>query len=119
MTIQECYAKLNADYEGTLGRMCMEKLVKRFALAFLSDGTYASLEKALEEENYEVAFREAHTLKGVCLNLGFTKLHDVSDELTEALRGGKKPEDNTLFQKVQEEYCRTITLLKEYKENGV
>jgi len=118
MSIQECYAKLGADYEGTLGRMCLEKLVKRFALAFLADESFSKLKKALEEENYGDAFREAHTLKGVCLNLGFTRLHDSSDKLTEALRGGVKCTDDTLYEEVEAEYNRTITILKEYKEDA-
>lgn len=115
MTLQECYAQLGADFEGTLGRLCSERLVGRFALAFLTDDSFSLLKKALEEENYEEAFRGAHTLKGVCLNLGFTGLLEVSGQLTEALRNGKKPEDDTLYERVEAEYNRTITLLKELR----
>lgn len=115
MTLQECYAKLNADYEGTIGRLCNEKLVEKFAVAFLEDGSFASLRKAMEEEDYKEAFRCAHTLKGVCLNLGFTGLYGVSEEITEALRGEGKPADDTLFEKVQTEYDRTVALLKELR----
>lgn len=115
MTLQECYAQLGADFEGTLGRLCNERLVGRFALAFLEDNSFSSLKKALEEENYEEAFRSAHTLKGICLNLGFTRLREVSEQLTEALRNGKKPEDNTLYEKAEAEYSRTVSLLKELR----
>ena len=117
MTLRECYAQLNGDFEGTLGRLGSEKLVERFALKFLADDSYAMLEGAIAAGNYNDAFRAAHTLKGVCINLGFTQLHDMSDELTEALRDGAKLEDETLFEKVKNEYHRTAGLLQEL-QNG-
>ena len=115
MSIQECYAAIEGDFEGTLGRLGSEKLVERFALKFLADESYPNLIKAMGEENYENAFRAAHTLKGVGLNLGFTRLHEASDLLTEALRGGSKPEDNTLLENVKAAYERTVTVLREYQ----
>ena len=36
----------------------------------------------------ELAFRAAHTLKGVCMNLGFDHLYKLSFEITESLRTG-------------------------------
>lgn len=116
MTLRECYAELGADFEGTLGRLCKESLVKRFALAFLSDESFSILKRGMEEENYEVAFRGAHTLKGVCLNLGFTRLYEISNELADSLRYGKRPTDETIYEKIQIEYNRTIALLREFKE---
>ncbi|MCM1190733.1 MAG: Hpt domain-containing protein [bacterium] len=113
MTLKECYEALGADYEGTLGRLCSEKLVQRFALKFLTDESFSNLQKAMADENYEEAFRAAHTLKGVGMNLGFKKLYTISDVLTEELRGGKKPSDSTLVDQVGEEYERTVALLKE------
>ena len=117
MTLRECYARLNGDFDGTLGRLCSEKLVERFALKFLADGSFSLLEEAIAAGNYNDAFRAAHTLKGVSLNLGFTELYKVSDEMTEALRDGAEPENDTLFQKVKDEYQRTIDLLQEL-QNG-
>lgn len=113
MTLRECYTALEGDFEGTVDRLCSEKLVEKFALKFLEDGSYSLLTKAMEEKDYLTAFRASHTLKGVALNLGFTKLFQVSDALTEALRGEKAPEDDTLMEKVVAEYERTVSLLKE------
>ena len=112
MTIQECYAALGADYEGTLHRLSMDALVHKFALYFLEDDSFATLSAAMEAQDYEVAFRASHTLKGVCLNLGFTKLHEASSDLTEAMRDGKKLEDMSLYEKVREEYNRTVEMIK-------
>ena len=52
----------------------------RFALKFLEDQSYIQLKQALENKNYEDAFRSAHTLKGVCQNLSFDRLYEVSDK---------------------------------------
>lgn len=117
MTLRECYEKLNGDYEGTLGRLSSEKLVEKFVLKFLADDSFALLEESMRAGNYSEAFRASHTLKGVGLNLGFTKLYEVSDELTEALRNGEKPENEALLERVKEEYQRTINVIQEL-QNG-
>lgn len=117
MTLKECYEKLQGDYEGTLARLCSEKLVEKFALKFLTDDSYANLEEFMAQENYNEAFRASHTLKGVSLNLGFTKLYEASNDLTEALRGGQAPQNQELLKKVGEEYRRTVSVLQEL-QNG-
>ena len=117
MTLRECYTELNGDFEGTLGRLCSEKLVEKFALKFLADDSFTLLEEAIAVGNYNDAFRAAHTLKGVCINLGFTQLYNMSDELTEALRDGAQPENDTLLERVKDEYQRTVDLLQEL-QNG-
>ena len=117
MTLQECYAKLGGDYEGTLGRLCSEKLVEKFALKFLADDSYSLLKESIQVGNYSDAFRAAHTLKGVSLNLGFTKLYQVSDVLTEALRDSNYLEDEKLLENVKDEYQRTVDLLQELQNS--
>lgn len=34
MTVKECYEQMGSDYEGVLGRMGSEAMIKRFALKF-------------------------------------------------------------------------------------
>ena len=51
-----------------------ERLVQKFVLKFLDDGGYALLRSSLEAGDREVAFRVAHTIKGVCTNLVFNDL---------------------------------------------
>ena len=64
--------------------------------------------------NYEDAFRSAHTLKGVCQNLFFDCLYEVSNELTELLRDrtGEKPGIPEAMGKVTEVYEMTIEEIK-------
>ena len=119
MTVKECYESMESDYEGVLGRMGSEGLVKRFALKFPDDPSYLNLEKAIQEQNVEEAFRAAHTLKGVCLNLGFDRLYKVSAELTENLRGRELNGYEALYGKVQDEYKNTIAAIRKLEEQHV
>lgn len=114
MTMQECYKAIGGNYEAVLGRLHGEALIQRFTLKFLEDQSYLQLKQALENKNYEDAFRSAHTLKGVCQNLSFDRLYEVSNELTELLRDrtGEKPGIPEAMEKVTEVYEMTIEEIK-------
>ncbi len=116
MTVQECYESMGSDFEGVLGRMGSEAMVKRFALKFLDDPSYSNLVKAVEEQNAEEAFRAAHTLKGICLNLGLDRLYKVSAELTEKLRGKELVDYEESYREVQKEYENTINAIRTMAE---
>ena len=114
MTMQECYKAIGGNYEAVLGRLHSEALIWRFTLKFLEYQSYIQLKQALENKNYEDAFRSAHTLKGVCQNLSFDRLYEVSNELTELLRDrtGEKPGIPEAMEKVTEVYEMTIEEIK-------
>ena len=116
MTLRECYAALGGDYDDAMGRLRSEKLVNKFVLRFLDDKSYDLLCDAMEAENYEEAFRAAHTIKGVCANLAFTGLGRSSGELTEALRHGRAPGAEGLAEQVKEDYRRTVEAIRAYRE---
>ena len=116
MNLQECYAAIEGDYEDVINRLRSERLVQKFILKFLDDGSYDLLLKSLEEENYEEAFRASHTIKGVCQNLSLPKLMDSSAKLTEVLRSGWKPEAAELVEQVKRDYEQTISAIREFQE---
>ena len=68
----------------------------------------------MENKNFEGAFRGAHTLKGVCQNLSFDRLYEVSHELTELLRDrtGEQPGIPEAMEKGAEVYEMTIGEIK-------
>lgn len=87
MTVKECYEKVGSDYEAVLKRLGSEDMLKRFSIKFLDDPSFQSLQENLKAGNTREAFRAAHTLKGICANLGFDRLFETDRELTELLRG--------------------------------
>ena len=109
MTLQECYAAMGGDYEGVMGRLRSERMVQKFVLKFLADSSYELL---LSE-----AFRAAHTIKGVCQNLGFDRLYKSSSELSEALRDGKALENTGLLEQVKEDYQATTGAIRALQES--
>ena len=120
MTLKECYAALGGDYDEVIGRLRSEKLVQKFVLKFLNDGSYQLLLDSLAAGDREEAFRAAHTIKGVCANLGFNALLGSSEALTEALRDGKPPQpgEEALVARVREDYERTAQAIQAYQEGG-
>ena len=114
MTIQECYKAIGGNYEDILGRLNNEALIRKFVLMFLEDSSYMQLKQAMADKNYEEAFRSAHTLKGVCQNLSFDRLYEVSHNLTELLRDrtGEQPGIPEAMEKVTEIYEITIDEIK-------
>mgnify|MGYP005933761227 CR=1 FL=1 len=113
MTVKECYEKMGANYENVLSRLGgSEALVKRLVLKFLDDASYQKLEEQLLNKNVEEAFRAAHTLKGVCQNLGFSNLYVPAYTLTETLRAGQLEGTQEQFAKVEEQYQCTMDAIR-------
>lgn len=113
MTVRECYVQMGADYENVLGRLGSEQIVQHFLLKFLNDTSFRNLEEKLKTKDVEQAFCAAHSLKGVCLNLGFDNLFAVSSELTEKLRAGELDGTEALFEKVEEQYDITVSAIRQ------
>ena len=82
MRIEECYQEMGGDYADVSTRLPSPTLIHRFVLKFLEDKSYAALCDAMESGSREASFRAAHTLKGVCANLGFTRLLESASALT-------------------------------------
>ncbi len=118
MTIQECYEAIGGNYDDVLKRVRSEALIHKFTLKFLADKSYTQLKEALEAKNYEDAFRGAHTLKGVCQNLSFDRLYEVSRDLTELLRDrtGTQPGIPEAMEKVTEVYEATIKEIQKLEQ---
>ncbi len=118
MTLQECYAALGGDYAGVSSRLPTERMIQKFVLKFLNDGSYDLLLRSMEAENYAEAFRAAHTIKGVCQNLDFTRLYQSSSQLREALRNGFTPEAPALVERVKADYRQTVEAIRTYQTSA-
>ena len=115
MDLETLYERAGGALSETLRRIPSEAMLRRFILKYREDTTCVQLRAAVEERDWETAFRAAHTLKGVAQNLGFESLYRVSAELTEALRGGKpltRPELLTAVEAQQQTLLRAIEALE-------
>ena len=70
MNLEECYEVMDSNYDDVMRRLGSETLVRKFVLKFLDDTSFQGLKEGLENQDAELAFRSAHTLKGVCMNRG-------------------------------------------------
>ncbi len=117
MTLRECYEKMGGNYEDVISRLTKEERIAKYTVKFLEDTTFQSLCEAREIKDHEAVFREIHTLKGVSQNLGFTRLYEVSHEMTEAVRGGVELQDESLYEAVRTVYFETIDVIRQYADS--
>lgn len=102
---RDIYAVAGGDPEKALARLGgNEEMLKRFLRLFAGDGSFADLRAALAADKTEDAFRAAHTLKGICANLGLDGLYARASEITELLRRGELDGARTLFPGLAEMY---------------
>ena len=112
-------AVLNAygmDVDATVARFGgNESLMMRFLTGFPNDKNMQTLRVAMELGDREALKTAAHTLKGLTGNLGLTPLFEASTELMNTLR---QTEDDIseLYNKVNAEYERTLTMLSTLAE---
>ena len=115
MTIEQCYQEMGGNYTEVCGRLPSQRLVEKFVRKFLDDQSYAEPTAAMAAGDHDVAFRAAHTLKGVAANLSFTKLRASASELTELLRAPADtipPEAGPMLEAVTQDYEATIAAIR-------
>ena len=92
-TIKKQLTEAGVDLDKTMERfMNNEALYLKF------------LKRFPEDPNYEEAFRDAHTLKGVAGNLGLDPFYTVVSALTEELRSRKYDRLDEFVQDAEENY---------------
>lgn len=120
MNLRECYEKMEADYESTLGRLIKEDRIRKYVLCFIDTDECKDIKQYAEAKDWEAVFRVAHTIKGVSMNLGFTKLEKSSSILCDELRGIKSGSEKTgtedLIEKLKSDYYETTDLIKQYEQ---
>lgn len=90
------------DYTDAIERFCgNEALYERLACKYLDDTHFDALAHALDEEDVERAYQEAHGLKGVAGNLSFSALYQAVSEISETLREGDVAHARMLFPAVR------------------
>lgn len=115
MTVKECYEKIGGDYSEVVNRLMTDERITRFAGMFLDDDSYRKLVDAMGEGDYDLAFRMAHTMKGVTQNLSFEALYQPVNEITEALRDTHRDVElaESLLPTVTKQYEITVAGIRE------
>lgn len=118
MQLKECYELFGGNYEDVKCRLMKDDMIKRFVIKFLSDQSYAQLDKAMEQKNYQDAFHASHTLKGLSKNFSFDRLSASTEVLTETLRKWESiPVDEELcdaqWKQVASDYKEVIDAIKQ------
>ena len=117
MTIEQCYEAMGGSYEEVSARLPNARLVEKFIRKFLVDDSYDVLCREMAAGNCQDAFRAAHTLKGVCANLGLEQLRASAGTLTETLRpqaDAIPSEAAAQLEQVRADYRLTVDTIGEF-----
>lgn len=114
MTIIEFYEKVGGDYNEVIGRLLKDERIYKYLNKFVGGDDYNALKKLCDDQNWEEAFRCVHSLKGMCLNLGISKLAASSSALCEELRHGAPNCDiSGMLEEVKNDYEVAVSSIKE------
>lgn len=89
MTLKQYYEAVNGDlfgYNAVMQRLGKEERIIRLLNILKNDTNADELTAAIAQEDAVTAYRAIHSLKGVGLNLGLTRLCNASVALLEAFR---------------------------------
>ncbi len=116
MTVQEIYSSIGADYSDVLKRLPSENLIARLVVKYLDDPTYQELMEAVQNQDVDAAFRAAHTLKGVCQNLGFSNMFQPVFDVTEIFRSGTMDGSAPLLEEITREYDKVTEAIRAFAQ---
>ena len=103
-------ASMIFDGEGFLGRVMQDTGIARKVLThFIEDkeNSLGQIKTALAQENYALATRYAHSLKGAASNLGAESLQNSALKLEVALKEGVLESIDVLLSQIQKDYEST------------
>ncbi|KKB60644.1 Hpt domain-containing protein [Parabacteroides gordonii] len=89
-----------------------EQFYERILSKFPKDENFTLMEKSINENNIPLAFRYAHTLKGLVATLDLTNLLTILTPMTEKLRAGETDGIQEMLDQLKIEYkqiCELIT----------
>lgn len=87
MTVREFY-EIAGSYETARANGQSDEELVRYLKLFPGDHNFSKLEFALAQGNDTEAYRAAHSLMGVSLNVGLTNLAEADKKVTEDLKNG-------------------------------
>ena len=116
MTLQELYESIGGDYEQALRVLRVEKLVDKHIRKLAGNGVVDNLLAAGETMDPAQLFETAHAAKGVCANLGLTRIAELASEVAEEFRPGTP---RTMGDDEVKDRLQTISSLYETTKEGI
>lgn len=117
MNLQEFYNSIHVDPTEVMHRFGNnEAMLAKFLRKFLDDKTFLELTQAVENKDWEITFRTAHTLKGLSGNFDFKELFELSSKIVERYRAQDYEVIPEWFEKLKICYQSTIDNLRMYLE---
>lgn len=94
------------DYESGVKRLTGNtEMYERFLQMFVEDDSFKNLDDAMHSHNYQEAFLQAHTLKGVAGNLSMEKFYQNIILFVEMLRNSADiPGAVKIYPEIKKEY---------------
>lgn len=93
MDVRALYQSIGVDFDDVLALLRKEERIKAYLVQTMEDPAFVALDDAMAQRDYEAAFRAAHTIKGMGMNLMLKPMTEAAIELVECLRGGLDPGD--------------------------
>lgn len=112
MTLQEFYLAVGGSYNEVLERLMDEQRVLKYLRRFTTTTEYDEMQQAIASEDWETAFRNSHSIKGMALNLCLGNLATTSSALCETMRHGEPTVDIApLLAETEEKYKEVLDLI--------
>ncbi|MBR4474419.1 MAG: Hpt domain-containing protein [Oscillospiraceae bacterium] len=122
MTLQELYRNIDGDYDQALKVLRMDKLLDKHIRKLTQNGVVDRLVEAGQSMDPTQLFEAAHAAKGVCANLGLTRLAEAASEIAEEFRPGnpRLMSDAEVAEKLLQiaaQYEKTADGIRKYEES--
>lgn len=117
MDIKSFYETIGGNYNEAISRLMNDSLIEKFLIKFSQSNYIEGVKKAIQNNDLDDLFFQAHTLKGVALNLSLARLGSSASALTDYVRGDNKQTANMdvinkLYCDVETEYKNVIDRIK-------
>ena len=121
MTLKELYEKIDGNYEQAVNVLRVDKLIDKHIRKICESDVVNRLIDTEKELDPTALFEAAHAMKGVCGNLGLTRLADMASQIAEEFRPGNErkmsdDEVRDVIEQIKELYGKTCETIKEYQE---
>ncbi len=117
MDVRDLYTTIGVDFDDVLALLRKEDRVKTYLVQTMEEPAFAELDRAMASREYDSAFRAAHTIKGMGMNLMLEPMTAAAVDLVECLRNGVAPEDEDtaamLYTRLKEQCDLLASLVRE------